>query len=139
MEFTLHSLQEILHWKYFKKYFTNSVFNIHNPIGIQLLTRLRLGSNHLNEHKFDHKFQNCTNPRYICSSENKSTTHFFLHCHFYIPVRATFFNKLKEIGNDLQELSDQTENCYMAVLIFSLSLLTILKKYIVRKNIFHHQ
>ena len=26
-------------------------FGIHNPIGLQLLTRLRLGFSHLNEHK----------------------------------------------------------------------------------------
>ena len=44
----------------------------------------------------------------ICSSENESTTHFFLHCHFYIPITATLFDKLKEVVNNLQELSDQT-------------------------------
>ena len=86
----------------------NSVFNIHNPIGLKLLTRLRLGLSHLNDHSFTHKFQKCTNPKCICSSENESTTHFFLHCHFYIPIRATLFDKLKEIVNNLQEHSDQT-------------------------------
>ena len=84
------------------------MFDIHNPIGIKLLTRLRLGLSHLNEHRFNHKFQNCTNPTCICSSENESTTHFFLYCHFYILIRATLFNKLKEIVNNLQELSGQT-------------------------------
>ena len=84
------------------------MFNIHNPIGIKLLTRLRLGLSHLNEHRFNHKFQNCTSPKCICSFENESTTHFFLHCHFYIPIRATLFDNLKEIVNNLQELSDQT-------------------------------
>ena len=47
----------------------NSVFNIHNPVGIKLLTRLRLGLNHLNEHRFNHKFQNCTSPKCICGFE----------------------------------------------------------------------
>ena len=28
------------------------LYNIHNPSGIKLLTRLRLGLSHLNEHKF---------------------------------------------------------------------------------------
>ena len=86
----------------------NSVLNIHNPIGIKLLTRLRLRLSHLNEHRFNHRFQNYTNPKCICSSENESTTHLFLHCHFYIPIRAILFDKLKEIVNNLQELSDQT-------------------------------
>ena len=84
------------------------MFNIHNPVGIKLLTRLKLGLNHLNDHWFHHTFQNCTSPTCICSFENESTTHFFLHCHFYIPLRATLFGKLKEIVNNLQELSDQT-------------------------------
>ena len=48
---------------------SNSVFNIHNPIDIKLLTTLRLGLSHLNEHRFNHKFQNCRNPKCICSSE----------------------------------------------------------------------
>ena len=29
----------------------NSIFNIHDPLGIKLLTRLRLGLSHLNEHR----------------------------------------------------------------------------------------
>ena len=107
---------QIRNWSYaaFRKYFfdefrptPNSVFNIHNPVGMKLLTRLRLGLSHLNEHRFNHKFQNCTSPKCICSFENESTTHFFLHCHFYIPIRATLFDNLKEIVNNLQELSDQ--------------------------------
>ena len=65
----------------------HSVFNIHNPI-VKLLTRLRLGLSHLNEHRFNHKFQNCTNPKCICSYENELTTYFFFHFHFYIPIRA---------------------------------------------------
>ena len=58
----------------FRKQFTdefrpipNSVFNIHNPVGIKLLTRLRLGLSHLNECRFNHEFQNCTSLKCICS------------------------------------------------------------------------
>ena len=86
----------------------NSVFNIHNPIGVKLLARLRLGLSHLNEHRFNYRLQNCTYQQCICSSENESTTHFFLLCHFYIPIRAILFDKLKKIVNNLQELSDKT-------------------------------
>ena len=35
----------------------NSIFKIHDPLGIKLLTRLRLGLSHLNEHRFRHNFQ----------------------------------------------------------------------------------
>ena len=34
----------------------NSTFNVHNPHGIKLLTRLRVGLIHLREHKFRHNF-----------------------------------------------------------------------------------
>ena len=34
----------------------NSVFDIRNPKGIKLITRLRLGLSHQGEHKFEHSF-----------------------------------------------------------------------------------
>ena len=34
----------------------NSTCRIHNPIGIKLLNRLRVGFSHLREHKFRHNF-----------------------------------------------------------------------------------
>ena len=34
---------------------------------IKLLTRLRLGWSHLNEHKFNHNFDDCVNPFCTCS------------------------------------------------------------------------
>ena len=40
----------------------NSVFGIFNPLGLKLITRLRLGLSHLNEHRFNHNFNNCINP-----------------------------------------------------------------------------
>ena len=35
----------------------NSIFGCHDPIGVKLLTRLRLGLSHPCEHKFKHSFQ----------------------------------------------------------------------------------
>ena len=32
----------------------NSIYNIHNPLGIKYLTGLRIGFSHLKEHKFKH-------------------------------------------------------------------------------------
>ena len=34
----------------------SNIYNIFDPIGLKLLTRLRLGFSHLNEHKFRHNF-----------------------------------------------------------------------------------
>ena len=55
------------------------VYNIHNhPLGLKLLTRLRLGLSHLSEHRFNHNFERCLNLLCTCSLEVKSTTHFFV-------------------------------------------------------------
>ena len=43
----------------------SSVYNIHDPVDVKYLTRLRLGLSHLNEHKFRHNFQECLDP--FCS------------------------------------------------------------------------
>ena len=50
---------------------------IHNPIGMQQLTRLRLGFSHLNEHKFRHNFRDFLNPPCKCKLEPETTSHFF--------------------------------------------------------------
>ena len=55
----------------------NSVFNIHNPYGIKLLTRLLLGLIHLRDPKFRHCFQDTLNPLYDCSNDTETKTHFF--------------------------------------------------------------
>ena len=36
-----------------------TIYSINNPVGLKLLTRLRLGLSHLNEHRFNHNFKNC--------------------------------------------------------------------------------
>ena len=43
------------------------IYKVHNPIGLKLLTRLRLGLSHLNEHNFEHNFQDCIKPLCTCS------------------------------------------------------------------------
>ena len=83
-------------------------YNIHNPLGLKLLTRLRLGLSHLNNHRFNHNFENCLNPLCTCSLEVESTTHFFLHCHHFSAIRITFNNSLKAIDKDILKLSDSS-------------------------------
>ena len=95
--------------KYFKK-FRNTllkfgrptpdlIYGIHHPLGLKLLTRLRLGLSHLNEHKFKHNFKNCINPLCTCFLEDESTKHFFLHCHYYSALRISFLNDLNNISH----------------------------------------
>ena len=53
-------------------------FDIHNPKGIKLITRLRLGLSHLRKHKFKQSFQDTINSLCNCGEDIESATHFFL-------------------------------------------------------------
>ena len=70
----------------------NSIFDIYNPHGKKLLTRLRLGFSHLNEHRFKHVFNNSVNSIWICGGDVEYINHFFLHCPEYCEARQTFDN-----------------------------------------------
>ena len=48
----------------------NSVFRCHNPEGIKLLTRLRIGLSNLREHEFKHGFLDSLNPICSCGQRN---------------------------------------------------------------------
>ena len=86
----------------------NSIFNVHDPVGIKYLTRLRLGLSHLNEHRFRHNFKDCLNPLCSCSLEVETVIHYFLHCHYYI-IRRTLLDTVNEIINkNLSDFSEQT-------------------------------
>ena len=43
---------------------------MHDPVGVKLLTRLRLQFRHHNEHKFRHNFKDCVSPMCDCETEN---------------------------------------------------------------------
>ena len=75
----------------------NSIFDIYNPYGIKLLTRLRLGLSHLNEHKFKHGFNNTINPICISGGDIESINHFFLLCPKYCEARQTLFDNIQSI------------------------------------------
>ena len=70
---------------------------IHTPIGLQLLTRLRLGFSHLNEHKFGHNFRDFLNPLCECKLEPETTSHFLLRCHLFQVESTTLLSDIKEI------------------------------------------
>ena len=61
----------------------NSVFGFHNPIGVKLLTRLRLGLYHLREYKFKHSFQDTLNSLCSCGKEVETTFHYLVSCPNY--------------------------------------------------------
>ena len=87
----------------------NSVFNIYEPNGLKLLTRLRLGLSHLNEHRFRHNFENCVNPLCSCSLETEGTLHYLLHCHHFSKHRLVLMNSVKSVLNNFESLSDNNK------------------------------
>ena len=56
------------------------VYYIHDSNGLKLVTRLRLGLNHLNEHQFNNNFKVRVSLLCCCSLEVEPA--FFLHCHY---------------------------------------------------------
>ena len=54
----------------------NSIFNCHNPKGVKLLTRLRLGLSHLRDHNFKYSFQDSLNPICNCGTDAETTTQY---------------------------------------------------------------
>ena len=78
------------------------IYSINNPVGLKLLTYLRLGLSHLDGYRFKqkHRFQNCINPLCSCSLEIERTSNFLLHFHHYTNIGLTLLNSIAEIiGN----------------------------------------
>ena len=73
----------------------NKIFNIHDRVGIKLLTRLRLAFSPLRKHICRHNFEDIINPLCSCSIELETTMHFFIGCVFSLPL--VFGEKLPDI------------------------------------------
>ena len=84
----------------------NSFFNSPNPKGIKFITRLRRGLNQLQEHKFKRSFQDSLNSFSNYGLNIESTAHYLLHCPTYITERRTFLSTIKNIYNNLVDLSE---------------------------------
>ena len=72
----------------------NSIFDVHNPIGIKLLNRLTLHFGHLNEHKFHHNFRDAVNPPCLCNAETETTSHYLLCCPSFSEKRTNLLESL---------------------------------------------
>ena len=97
----------------------NSIFNIHNPLGIKYLTRLRIGFSHLKEHKFRHNFQDSVDPMCSCGSGTETTKYFFLHCPNFHLQRQTLFDKIATIDSTI--LTENEESILNTLLLGKLN------------------
>ena len=84
----------------------NSVFNIFDPKGLMLLTRLRLGFSHLNVHRFRHNFENCINSLCSCILVTEDALHYLLHCHHFSQYRFDLMNSIISVLDNFASLSD---------------------------------
>ena len=82
------------------------VFNIHDPHGLKLLTRLRVNFSQLREHKFRHNFRDTINPLCSCGLAIESTKHYLLRCSFFSSERKTLVDKVADVIGDISHLSD---------------------------------
>ena len=108
------SLRKAENIKRFKSMFKDSfnlkqksLFAIHDPAGVKLLSRLRLKFSHLNEHKFRHNFKDALSSMYDCGSETETTDHFFLRCPFFAIKRQKVLNDLLKFDPSLRNLKDE--------------------------------
>ena len=104
----------------------DSTFNCDNPKGIKRLSRLRLGLNHLREHKFKHSFQDSLNPFCSCGEgEVETSSHYLLHCSNYSKERLALLNTIKNIDMSILQ---QSHLKFTSVLLFgNISFSTITK------------
>ena len=81
------------------------IYGIHHPLGLKLVSRLRIGLSHLRDHKFRHSFRDTVNPLCSCNIEPESTTHFLLRCRFFSAERKVLFDSLSNIDVTLTTMN----------------------------------
>ena len=85
----------------------NSLLKVYNPLGVKLLTRVRLQSSHIKEHKFRRGFSDTVNSMCACGTEIETAEHFFLRCHLYSTQRLKLFESLKKADSIFLNLNEK--------------------------------
>ena len=85
-----------------------SLFSIHDPVGLKLLTRFRLQFSHLNEHKFCYNFKDCVSPMCDCDAETETTSHFFLRCQFFANERQKLLDEVYRLDASIKNLNEES-------------------------------
>ena len=94
---------------------SNNIFNINNPLGLKLLTLLRIDLSHLKEHKFKHIVQDSKDPLRSCGIDTVSTVHSFLHYVNFTTQRQIILKKLEIINISILA---ENENSVVRTLLF---------------------
>ena len=84
----------------------NSGYNCHNPNGIKLLTRLRVGLSHLREHNLKRTFQDTLNRTTNYGKDTETSSHYLLHCADNLRERTILLNTVSCIVPDISDLNN---------------------------------
>ena len=76
---------------------SKSVYGIHDPKILSILTQLRVGLSKLNFHKFKHNFSDTLNPLCVINDGIEDTEHFLLLCHAYDIHRRDLLDSVNAI------------------------------------------
>ena len=74
-----------------------SVFEIHDPLGLSYLSRLRVGLSKLNFHNFKHKFKDTLNPLCPTNDGIEDTEHFLLLCPSFDVQRRDLLAEISQL------------------------------------------
>ena len=91
----------------------NSLYNVHDHVGVKFLSRLRLQFTHLNEHKFKHGVNGRVNPVCPCGAEVKTAEHFLLRCQCFSTRRIELFNNLYNVDSSFSKLNTKDKVAYL--------------------------
>ena len=82
------------------------LFSIHQPVGVKLLVRLRIGFSHLRKHTFRYNFDDTRNLLCSCSLKLGTTSHYLLCCDNFSSTRLALMNDLNLIDPTVSELNE---------------------------------
>ena len=85
------------------------VYSTYNPIGLAILTQLRVRLSKLNSHKLRHSFRETINPLYPSNNGIEDTEHYLLLCHSYVELRYDLLTSVAAILQ-LRRLSSPFSN-----------------------------
>ena len=84
----------------------DDLFSYHNPVGVKLLIRLKLGFSHSHEDKFRHNFYDAMNPLCSCSLEPETISFYLLCCLMFSSSCSALINNLNLIDPSISQLNE---------------------------------
>ena len=76
---------------------TNSIFGVHDPVGLRYLFLLRVRLSPWRSHKSHHNFIDTPSAICQCNQDVEDTSHFLFFCPLYISQRTTLKTSVNEI------------------------------------------